>query len=61
MMRYFIHRRILVEVKNMASQLFVVVVHQAEGLLAADSNGLSDPFCEVYLGTKKFNTKVLFN
>ncbi len=35
-----------------------VVVQKAEGLLAMDRGGTSDPFCELQLGKQKKKTKV---
>eukprot|EP00961_Rhodomonas_salina_P198990 2684117-Rhodomonas_salina.1 len=35
-----------------------VVVHKAEGLVAKDRGGTSDPFCEVKLGKQRQKTKV---
>eukprot|EP00966_Prymnesium_polylepis_P218038 5046352-Prymnesium_polylepis.1 len=37
-----------------------VTVVKAEGLLAADSNGFSDPFVKVYVRGKKRTTKVIY-
>lgn len=43
----------------MAAARLHVVVHQAEQLIAADSNGKSDPYCILKLGRKKFQTKTI--
>ena len=34
-----------------------ITIQNATNLAAADSNGLSDPFCKVEIGGKKFKTK----